>query len=633
MTSIEEVYAPIASKAKQLKEQGLDLIPHQLHLTVDNIKKMSEGKQMRIKHHHLGAHAGGAVLMLHPHHAHKIAKAFEAGKDALMKLTDHETHASFGHGLLGNLYEGAKAVGRTLSHALDNPQFNDYAQKAVEGAATAAGTALGTFVGNPVLGAAAGNALGKAGASAIKNHKAVEGAIGSLMRNPKDYAAEEIGAEIKRRVPEKYRRVAEEAVYDYMPSAVRDVERAQTGMRRSREFFPDLEEDYGDVVRRSARKGYDTGYDYSRQFRDKLDSGMSRMRDVGNDYRHNYGFPDDVNVTHGGYGAKKRRKRRESKSETNERMRQLRMRKKGKGMNKQDPYDKRGGTYAAGSGLSDDIKTGFDKAIDYLGSGVKKRRRGGDIGDDIKNGFNSFTNKVKDAFQPVVDTGNQIVSGATQAYNQVINTAKGVITSIDQIAEDPATQAQATTLAKQLASALIHQGIPAAAGALGGALADALAAGTLQPELIPVASLIGSEGGAAAGTYLANLIGDKTGYGMKRGRGRPRKTGKGVENSKPFKLALARNYGGLQLHDTHIDNAPVSAFRTNPSVTPAPHEMTMSPYQRINSPAMNPFIPQYYTQEGGTQCGYAGRGITRGAHRAGAGLYTGSEHCQGHGLF
>jgi len=617
MTSIEEVYEPIASRAKKMKDAGMPLIPHQLHLTVDNIKKMSEGKQMRIHHHHLGAHAGGSILFLHPHHAHKLENAYHEGKHALLKLSAPEMSASFGHGLLGSLMRGAKAIGHTLSHALDNPQFNDYAQKAVEGASTAVGTALGTFVGNPVLGAAAGNALGKAGATAIKHHKVVEGAVGALVRNPKDYAAEQVASEIKQRVPPEYRRVAEQAVYDYMPSAVRDVERAQTGMRNARQFFPDLEEDYGDVVRRSVSKGYDTGYDYSKQFKDKLDSGMKHAKSHGA-------------IIEEGSGIRRRRKRRETKSETNERMRLLRLRK-GKGVDKQDPYGKKV-PYAAGSGLRDDLKTGWDKVTSYLGSGVKKRRRGGDIGDDIRNGWNNFTNKITDTFQPVV-TGvqngiNTIASGA----NNVINTVKGTINSIDQIAQDPATQAQALTLAKQLASALIHQGIPAAAGALGGALADALAAGTLQPELIPVANLIGSEGGAAAGTYLANLIGDQTGYGMKRGRGRPRKSGKGVENSKPFKLAVSRNFG-FQLHDTHIDNAPVSDFRTNPHVTPAPHEMTLSPYQRINSPAMNPFIPTYYTQEGGTNCGYGGRGITKGAHRSGAGLYTGSERQYGHGLF
>jgi hypothetical protein len=29
----------------------------------------------------------------------------------------------------------------------------------------------------------------------------------------------------------------------------------------------------------------------------------------------------------------------------------------------------------------------------------------------------------------------------------------------------------------------------------------------------------------------------------------------------------------------------------------------------MDSPAMNPFIPAYYTQQGGVSCGYGGRGL------------------------
>jgi hypothetical protein len=578
MTSLEEVYEPIASKAKHLRDSASELIPHQLHMTVENIHKMSKGKSFKIPHHHLGSHRGGSVLMLHPHNAHKIREAYEKGKDAMMKLSPHETHASFGHGLLGSLYEGAKSVGSVLSKALDNPQFNEYAQKAVEGAATAAGTALGTFVGNPVMGAAAGNALGKLGASAIKNHKVVEGAIGSLMSNPKAYAAEQIGEEIKKKVPKKYQRVAEQAVYDYMPSGVRAVEQAQSGIRRGRQFYPDLEEDYGDVVRRSDYAGHNTGYEaVKRRAREAYD---------------NYGFPQDVHITHAGRG-----------------------RKKGKGMNKQPSA---------------------------VGSGIRKRRRGGNVGDDIKNAFTNFGNQVKDTFQPVVDVGNQIVSGATDVGNQIVSGARDVgnqivsganefIHSFDDITHDPQRRDEAEQLGKQLASLLIHQGIPVAASTLGGALADALAAGTLQPELIPVASFLGAEAGNQGGQYLADLIGEKTGLGIKRPRGRPRKVGKGAALSKPFKMAMTNNFGFEPNHFA-IHNAPVSQFRTNPHVTPAPAEMTLSPYQRINSPAMNPFIPTTYIQQGGTSCGYGGRGMMT-AHRSGAGMYRGSEKREGHGLF
>lgn len=124
-----------------------------------------------------------------------------------------------------------------------------------------------------------------------------------------------------------------------------------------------------------------------------------------------------------------------------------------------------------------------------------------------------------------------------------------------------------------------------------------------------------------AGVPLRDVVGDELkrrqqmdmyGSGMvKRGRGRPRKNvmGAGAPQSKAYQMALKNNYGGLVLSNITDDNAPISQFSTNPNVMPSSSEMTLSPYQGINSPAMNPFIPKYYTQMGGTQSGYGGRGL------------------------
>ena len=62
---------------------------------------------------------------------------------------------------------------------------------------------------------------------------------------------------------------------------------------------------------------------------------------------------------------------------------------------------------------------------------------------------------------------------------------------------------------KTLPSTLIHQAIPALAGALGATGAEILA-----PELGPVSGALGGLAGKKAGDALANLIGNKTGYGM-----------------------------------------------------------------------------------------------------------------------
>jgi len=146
------------------------------------------------------------------------------------------------------------------------------------------------------------------------------------------------------------------------------------------------------------------------------------------------------------------------------------------------------------------------------------------------------------------------------------------------------------------ASTLIHSAIPAVFGVAGDVLGGPL----------------GGVAGSVAGDVLANQIGRATGYGLglvKRGRGRPRKNGAGASLSVPYKKALKLNKGGLQLTGSTIDNEPISKFDVNPKVRASSAEMTLSPYQRMDSPAMNPFIPSSYTQQGGTSCGYGGKGL------------------------
>lgn len=140
-----------------------------------------------------------------------------------------------------------------------------------------------------------------------------------------------------------------------------------------------------------------------------------------------------------------------------------------------------------------------------------------------------------------------------------------------------------------------HYAIPAITGTLGG-IAGA--------ELGPVGSMAGS----ATGSYLGNQINKSIGVGVRR-RGRPRKIGGGASISNAYKQALRNNFSGLTLSNDAIDNAPLSNFKINPKVKPSSTEMTLSPYQGINSPAMNPFVPKSYAQMGGTSQGYGGKGL------------------------
>ena len=145
--------------------------------------------------------------------------------------------------------------------------------------------------------------------------------------------------------------------------------------------------------------------------------------------------------------------------------------------------------------------------------------------------------------------------------------------------------------------------IPAATGGLAGIGATAA---TGNPYVGILASAAGSYGGQKAVEKLGI-----EGAGMPRGRGRPRKVmGMGATQSKPFQQALRNNFSGLQLRSDIVANSPLSSFdKVNPVVKPSLSEMTLSPYARMDSPAMNPFIPTYYTQQGGTSAGYGGRGL------------------------
>jgi hypothetical protein len=182
------------------------------------------------------------------------------------------------------------------------------------------------------------------------------------------------------------------------------------------------------------------------------------------------------------------------------------------------------------------------------------------------------------------DLGHKIESGAKKTFTPALG--RQIVSGLEKAG-------------KTTASSLIHAGIPAVAGLAGDVLGGPM----------------GGIAGAVAGDMLANQVGKATGYGIRRGRGRPRKNGGALAMmSAPYKQALRLNKGtyGLELGGFSADNAPISSFSTNSRVRPSSSEMTLSPYQMMSSPAMNPFIPTTYKQEGGTSCGYGGRGLYGG---------------------
>lgn len=159
----------------------------------------------------------------------------------------------------------------------------------------------------------------------------------------------------------------------------------------------------------------------------------------------------------------------------------------------------------------------------------------------------------------------------------------------------------------------------------------------LPPELRSVAE------DALAGKYpdASSLVRDAVqtqmtttaGFGMRPTLRGVRKAGRGATQSKAFKQALKNNYGGLALTNAVMDNLSVAeaekrGARMNANVRPSRIETPsdygfMSPYARMDSPAMNPFVPTTYLQEGGTSSGYGNISQSEYNKIMGAGLYYG----------
>ena len=145
------------------------------------------------------------------------------------------------------------------------------------------------------------------------------------------------------------------------------------------------------------------------------------------------------------------------------------------------------------------------------GSGAPRRagRRGGrGFFDNLRNAFDPNRNGVAQAFQPVA-----------QAF---------------------APNGPAEQFGKNVASELIHRGIPLVGSVAGNALGDALGG--------PIAGQILGKAGAYGGEKLGDLIGSKTGYGVKKHASKPKKKGgalMGAGKKKKGGALLPAGYGAM----------------------------------------------------------------------------------------
>ena len=123
------------------------------------------------------------------------------------------------------------------------------------------------------------------------------------------------------------------------------------------------------------------------------------------------------------------------------------------------------------------IESIAEAAYHQAGFGLKKKRgrprkmkmKGGDIFSDIGNAFDPNKNGVAEAFRP---------GGPAEDFG------------------------------KQIASELIHQGIPITASTIAAAAAAAAQPGN------PLSPMLAGYAGQKAGEQLANYVGDQTGYGV-----------------------------------------------------------------------------------------------------------------------
>jgi hypothetical protein len=163
----------------------------------------------------------------------------------------------------------------------------------------------------------------------------------------------------------------------------------------------------------------------------------------------------------------------------------------------------------------------------------------------------------------------------------ILGDIKSAFKKVGSKIEKVATSKPVKAVGRKIASTLIKKGIPVATSALGSAIGSSAATITGNPELAPVAGKIGAKLGSEGGKELSKYVSKKTGYGMRvpvvKGR-TPRIVG-------PGGVRKITGEGFLPAGDKSGSGIAVVA----PS-PPSDVIQTGSPYAKINSAAMNPFI-------------------------------------------
>lgn len=268
-------------------------------------------------------------------------------------------------------------------------------------------------------------------------------------------------------------------------------------------------------------------------------------------------------------------------------------------------------------------RIGTEAIGESLGSYFKNPKMGAMVGDVLGNASDEAIAKgsVKAGARHLKGTAEQ--KGKEMAYDSIKKNISKLPENMRPVARELLDEQMMTS-----GSGVRRKGRPKKGGSIAKVMKQGLRA-VIPTATNTLGSALGASFGGPIGGIAGSVIGEKLGerlnksmgMGMKRGRGRPRKSGGSLaSSSSAYKKALSRNFNGLTLTGDTEPNKPVSSFKTNPKVQESSTQMTLSPYQRMDSPAMNPFIPTSYTQMGGTSSGYGGRGLY--AASMGRGLFA-----------
>ena len=455
MTERVDAFLTTAQLRKFQRGESFQLTPSQLgHLD----------KQTGKKHH-------VEILLSKPNYA-KLLRNFRQNK-GFRFTRDIIQGGSF----LGDVWDGVKKAGNFVKEYV-SPEM-------VKSGLTATATAAGTMVGNPELGLMASPLISKAvdyGYS--KNRKPIK-------------------EELKDRF-EEYRPKLEKKFDEYAPGVRKMYSRVK---RRYYDEDDDDDDDEDEYVpppppRRRRQKVVPPHSDY------RAYSGSNIIDDAVGSVR---GFI--------GVGLKK------GSPEMKEKMARLRaMRGKSKGGSFKSPGE--------GGNIFHDA---VGEVRGFLGVGLKKgsaeakakmARLRAMRGKSIKGGWNPFNgddwrdlgDKIADPIRGGIDKISDPIRGAIDQtadfFNTAVSTASPIVSAaFAEVKEQFKPGGTAEQLGKQIASALIHQGIPKALSYTCGALAE-----VVFPESGPLAGALGSQAGERLGIMIADKLGEQTGYGIRRRR-------------------------------------------------------------------------------------------------------------------